>query len=924
MLLVTHRRDRRLRPRARGHADDDLDLLEVLARAQRPASPPATAGPRATGTATPRPSVQAADPGGRRADAARRCARVLQACAAPPRLGHAPPHPAARRASGGRPASSSSTTCSCWPASCCATRCRAPWCAGAARALPAPAARRVPGHRPHPDRAGRAHRRRRPGHRGRRPAGPTSRSTPGRLFFVGDPKQSIYRFRRADISTFLEAKDRFGPAGGGPVELTANFRTGRADHRLGQHHLRRAHGRGARRRPAASPRSPRTPPLHAAARAPAGGPPVAVIGRRRPPARRRSADVLRAAEAGDVAARHRRGHGRGLAGRTTADERAGGRARLGDITILVPGPHLAALPRGRPRRRRASRSGPSRARSSTPAGPSATCSWCCGRSTTPPTTSASSSALRTPLFGCGDDDLFRYKVERQGQLELQPAPQPDTVPTPARCAAGLAYLRELHEARHWRSPAELLDRIARDRRALELGFAEGRPRDVWRRLRFVIDQARAWSEATGGSLRELPAVGRPADRRGRPGRRGGAARDRRRRRAHHDDPRRQGPGVPDHDRVGHVHRHPGAAAPGRGRTSRATAAPWATGSASDVITEEFEAWKPIDEQMGFDERIRLLYVACTRACDHLVVSLHRKVERKTAPQDQRTAPTPSCSSPAWARCSPTCPTRRAADADPAGRRPPPPPRAARRRSPSGQAERAPPRSPLAARRPRRGAPPPRAHRRAAAPDCGERDEPQPSRPRAAEAAPRPRPAAVAQGPLRHRRGPGRARRAPDHRPGHRRRPRRRRRRPVRGRGRARPGRRRARPRASRRSAPRWCRPPPPRPTGARSTPARPSASACSRATSTSSTAAPRAWWWSTTRRLATRDPAELDRRVEGYRLQGAAYALAVAPGHRRARRRVVFLFLTPHGAVERDLADLDAAMADVERLVAAGHELVTP
>src|SRR5581483_5879292 len=47
----------------------------------------------------------------------------------------------------------------------------------------------------------------------------------GHLFVVGDPKQSIYRFRRADISTFLAAKALLGPAGGGPVQLTANFRT---------------------------------------------------------------------------------------------------------------------------------------------------------------------------------------------------------------------------------------------------------------------------------------------------------------------------------------------------------------------------------------------------------------------------------------------------------------------------------------------------------------------------------------------------------------------------------------------------------------------------------------------------------------------------------------------------------------------------
>src|SRR5207237_3220401 len=96
---------------------------------------------------------------------------------------------------------------------------------------------------------------------------------------------------------------------------------------------------------------------------------------------------------------------------------------------------------------------------------------------------------------------FRFRNERHGRWSYL-ADQPDSVPPddPVRC--GLAYLRELHTQRHWRSPSELLERIAADRRAYELGFAEGRPRDVWRRLRFVIDQARAWSDATGGGVRQ--------------------------------------------------------------------------------------------------------------------------------------------------------------------------------------------------------------------------------------------------------------------------------------------------------------------------------------------------------------------------------------------------------------------------------------
>jgi ATP-dependent exoDNAse (exonuclease V) beta subunit len=46
---------------------------------------------------------------------------------------------------------------------------------------------------------------------------------PGKLFLVGDPKQSIYRFRRADIEIYEEAKRHVG--GEALLELIENFRT---------------------------------------------------------------------------------------------------------------------------------------------------------------------------------------------------------------------------------------------------------------------------------------------------------------------------------------------------------------------------------------------------------------------------------------------------------------------------------------------------------------------------------------------------------------------------------------------------------------------------------------------------------------------------------------------------------------------------
>ncbi|HOL94313.1 MAG TPA: UvrD-helicase domain-containing protein [bacterium] len=48
---------------------------------------------------------------------------------------------------------------------------------------------------------------------------------PGSLFVVGDPKQSIYRFRRADIVTYNQVKRVIEETGGEVIQLDANFRT---------------------------------------------------------------------------------------------------------------------------------------------------------------------------------------------------------------------------------------------------------------------------------------------------------------------------------------------------------------------------------------------------------------------------------------------------------------------------------------------------------------------------------------------------------------------------------------------------------------------------------------------------------------------------------------------------------------------------
>ena len=456
---------------------------------------------------------------------------------------------------------------------------------------------------------------------------------PGHLFVVGDPKQSIYRFRRADIATFLRAAERFGAEGGGVVELTANFRTVSSIIDWVNHTFAALMGEGD---DVAVPQGsqPDYLPLVTTRAAGSTGPTVSILGRQEHP-KGTLADEIRTAEASDVAAAITRVIDEGW---DVSDEEGGWRpARLGDITVLVPA--RTSLPFLEEALDDAGIAFRAETSSLVYASRAVRDLFMVLRAIDDPTNTLHIvSALRTPLLACGDDDLFRFKWERRGRWSYL-ADQPDTVPLDDPVRAALAYLRSLYEERIWLAPSELLGRITQDRRALELGFAEGRPRDVWRRLRFVTDQARAWSEATGGNLRQYLhwVTAQTAE----------GARVAESILPESDD---------DAVRILTIHGAKGlefpvtivsgmSTAPSNRSAPAEVVFPDSGNPDADTVgykfggkvtTNEYVEWAPIDEQMGLHERIRLLYVACTRARDHLIMSVHRKVRTNPPKPSART------------------------------------------------------------------------------------------------------------------------------------------------------------------------------------------------------------------------------------------------------------------------------------------------
>lgn len=438
----------------------------------------------------------------------------------------------------------------------------------------------------------------------------------GRLFFVGDPKQSIYRFRRADIAVFDAARERF--AGDGAVQLVTNFRT------VGPI-LDAVNAVFAEVMPVEEPGvQPAHQPLqpHRTVSPDGDHRPVLLGGPHDDP--KVKAPTLRELEASDVAATlvDIRDHpdrwpvfDRTL--RTRDVEGAWRPALLSDVAVLVP--TRTSLPYLRTALDAAGL--PYRLATGTLVYDTQEVrdALAALRAVDDPTDElALLATLRSPLYACSDVDLTRYRAAG-GRWDLRADPPPD-LPTDDPVREALAHLRSLWTRRWWTSPADLLERLWRERHAALGAFGDTRPVEVWRRQRFLLDQARSFEEAGGGSLRaflDWTALQ-------------GA-----------DGARVHEPLLDETDETAlqilTVHGAKGLEFPITvlsGMTTR-PAGPrhgvsvlWGDGPtpevrmSASVATADHEPRADREQAMDRHEKRRLLYVATTRAKDHLVVSCH--------------------------------------------------------------------------------------------------------------------------------------------------------------------------------------------------------------------------------------------------------------------------------------------------------------
>jgi len=235
-------------------------------------------------------------------------------------------------------------------------------------------------------------------------------------------------------------------------------------------------------------------------------------------------------------------------------------------------------------------------------------------------------ALRSSAFACSDVDLLQY-VEAGGRLDY-------TSPGGGggRVLQALEALKAYHEARSWTPVDRLIEDFIRGQGMQQACYGRVRPREKLRRLQMVVDLARAYAGVEGNSLRGyLDWLDRLSDERAR---------------------MVESP-VPDTDedavRIMTIHSAKGLEFPivimlGLNTSDRRSSPSILfnkatrqleakTGSqATQFKTAGYDSVLEGEEAAEAAEDVRLMYVAATRARDHLVLSLWRKDEKCRAAQ----------------------------------------------------------------------------------------------------------------------------------------------------------------------------------------------------------------------------------------------------------------------------------------------------
>jgi ATP-dependent helicase/nuclease subunit A len=434
---------------------------------------------------------------------------------------------------------------------------------------------------------------------------------PGRLFLVGDPQQTLYRFRRADLALYERAKAAFARP---LVPLVENFRSVPAViewvNDVFPSLFEPIEGVQAEFRP-----------LHAHRTAAPGGPPAVLVLGDQADAEVRAAEVRRY-EADDLAAAI-------VALRAgSAPPPAPAGVAFRDIAVLLPTrAGLATLERALDAAevpyRLESRSlvfGSDDVRELVAV---------LRAIDDPADEVALVAALRSPGFACSDRDLLDHRVAGGRWSYLVPPPEDLAAGHPVRSA--LDALCRLHRQRSWLPVNRLVERVIADRGLVELAFARRRPRDHWRRLRILADEARAFVEAGGTDLGAFVAwCERQAD----------------------EQAARLETIVPEADddavRILTVHGAKGLEFPVVVLTGLSVGPPPPTDrvlwvdrepevrlgvSEAPVMSAGFEAAKETEREHRLAERRRLLYVGATRAEELLVVSLHRPQRGRSLAHD---------------------------------------------------------------------------------------------------------------------------------------------------------------------------------------------------------------------------------------------------------------------------------------------------